>query len=126
VRNVDLDERGVANANVVGRVQTEKIAVDARDIDENALSRWLNSRKPAVISCYERELKRRPTLAGRMVIRFAVDVRGHVGNVGFDDDTLHSPAVQQCISTVMKAWVLPFTPEDEVPVALPFIFTAGH
>lgn len=94
--------------------------------DERALTRWLNARKPAMISCYERELKRRPTLAGRMVIRFAVDSRGHVARVGFDDDTLGSPAVQQCITTVMRAWVLPFSPEDEVPVSLPFVFTAGR
>ncbi len=123
VRQVGLDEKGPAS--VVGRVQTEKLEIDTPDIDERALSRWLNQRKPAVQSCYERELKRAPTLQGRMVIRFAVDVRGHVARVGFEDDTLHSPAVQQCITTVMRAWVLPFQPEDEVPVALPFIFTAS-
>jgi hypothetical protein len=49
-----------------------------------------------------------------------------VARVGFEDDTLHNVAVQQCISTVMRAWVLPFQPEEEVPVALPFIFTAGR
>lgn len=126
VRNVELDERAVANSNVTGRVESETVEVDTKEIDERALTRWLNARKPAMISCYERELKRRPTLAGRMVIRFAVDTRGHVARVGFDDDTLKSPAVQLCITTVMRAWVLPFSPEDEVPVSLPFIFTAGR
>lgn len=124
VQQVELGEKGVAT--VTGRVQSEAVQLDTPDIDERALTRWLNQRKPAVQSCYERELKRTPTLQGRMVIRFAVDSRGRVARVGFEDDTLHNVAVQQCISTVMRAWVLPFQPEDEVPVALPFIFTAGR
>ena len=124
VKDVGLGEKGLAS--VTGRVTTEKIQIDTTDIDEFALSRWLQGRKPAIQSCYERELKRTPTLQGRLVIRFAINNRGHVGGVGFDEDTLRSSPVQLCISTLMRAWVLPFKPEDDVPVSLPFIFTAGH
>ena len=124
VKDVGLVEKGVAS--VTGRVTTEKIQVDTRDIDELKLSHWLQGRKSAIQSCYERELKRTPTLQGRLVIRFAIDNRGHIGGVGFDDDTLRNSQVQLCISALMRAWVLPFNPQDDVPVSLPFIFSAGH
>lgn len=124
VKRVELEEHTAVA--VTARVQTEKVEVNSEFPDEQGLSRWLNQRKSAVQSCYERELKRTPTLAGRLVIRFVVDTRGRVGQVGFTEDTLRNPAVEQCISGLMRAWVLPFTPEDEVPVALPFIFSATN
>lgn len=124
VKQVQLVDK--ATAQVTGTVRTEAVEVETDFPDERELSRWLNQRKGAVQSCYERELKRSPTLAGRLVIRFVVDTRGHVARVGFDEDTLGSVAVEQCISGLMRGWVLPFTPEDEVPVALPFIFSAAR
>lgn len=122
VKDVKLDERLGPPPKPV--VKDEGVDVTGSDIDEQALGRWLSSRKAAVVSCYERELKRQPTLQGRVVIHFAVTERGRVDQVRFDDDTLKSQAVEACISNVMRGWVLPFTPEDAVPVSLPFIFSA--
>ena len=124
VRGVVLQEK--SGSPVIGRVTTEKIHVQTTEIDEASLSHWIQGRKPAIQSCYERELKRTPRLEGRLVIRFAITNRGRIGGVGFDEDTLKSTQVQLCISALMLGWVLPFQPEDDVPVALPFIFSAGH
>ncbi|MBL8911891.1 MAG: AgmX/PglI C-terminal domain-containing protein [Archangium sp.] len=94
------------------------------EIPEEELSKWLRARKPAIQSCYERELKRQPSLAGHLTIHFDITPRGRAGNVTFDEDTLRSAAVNSCISGLMKGWVLPFQPEDDAPVAWPFIFSA--
>lgn len=122
VREVRLEER--TGPPPKPEVVTESIQVQDTDIDGDALARWLKSRKSAVQSCYERELKRQPTLAGRMVIHFAVTGRGRIEQVSFGEDTMHSQAVQTCITNVMRGWVLPFSPEESVPVALPFVFSA--
>lgn len=125
VKNVNLGEQGPSSP-LNPRVTSEKVQLDTPDIDERALSLWLNARKPAIQSCYERVLKRSPKLQGRIVLRFAITSRGHVAEVGFGEDTLRSAEVEQCISSMMRGWVLPFTPEDDVPVSLPFIFAAGQ
>lgn len=125
VKNVDLREQGPA-VPLNPRVTSEKVQLDTPEIDERALSVWLNARKPAIQSCYERELKRTPKLQGRIVLRFAITNRGRIGGVGFSEDTLRSQPVESCITALMRGWVLPFTPEDEVPVSLPFIFAAGQ
>jgi hypothetical protein len=122
VREVRLEER--TGPPPKPEVETEPLQVQDTDIDGDALARWLKSRKSAVQSCYERELKRQPTLAGRMVIRFSVTGRGRIEQVSFGEDTMHSLAVQTCITNVMRGWVLPFAPEESVPVALPFVFSA--
>jgi hypothetical protein len=130
VKEVKLGERGPAK--VPGRkdgaddgtVDTGPVK-SGPEIPEDELGRWLRARKGAVQSCYERELKRQPTLAGRMVIHFDITPRGRVDHVGFADDTLHSPAVQICITNLMRGWVLPFQPEDDAPVSMPYIFSAA-
>ncbi|MFO0594827.1 MAG: AgmX/PglI C-terminal domain-containing protein [Myxococcaceae bacterium] len=124
LKRVELSDKELAKLDP--KVKTEIVEVGGTEIPEDELSRWLNHRKAAVQSCYERELKRQPTLQGRVVIHFGVTPRGRVDHVGFSDDTLRSQAVQVCISNMMKGWVLPFTPEDEVPVSLPFIFSANR
>ncbi|MDP3153199.1 MAG: AgmX/PglI C-terminal domain-containing protein [Archangium sp.] len=124
VKRVELRE---ATAHpITSRMQTEKLVIDTPEVDERALTQWLNGRKGAIQSCYERELKRSPKLAGRLVIKFAITSRGRVSGVGFEEDSLRSAQVQQCISGLMRAWVLPFSPEDEVPVTMPFIFSAAN
>lgn len=123
VKRVELRE-GTTNP-ITARVQTEKLVIDTPEVDERALTRWLNGRKSAIQSCYERELKRTPNLAGRLVIKFAITSRGRISTVDFEENSLRSVPVQQCISGLMRTWVLPFAPEDEVPVTLPFIFSAA-
>lgn len=125
VKRVDLTETGPRKPGTPPEVKTERLVIDTPDIDEKELTRWLQSRKPAIQSCYERQLKRNPTLKGKLEIAFTITPRGRIGSVGFDQDTLHSDAVEQCISGMMRAWVLPFAPEDDVPARLPFIFNPG-
>lgn len=118
---VALEER--ATAAVVGRVREEAVTVDTPDIAPEALAAWMRSRRGAVQACYERELKRNRALHGRLVLKFAISPRGRVVGLDLSEGTLASPAVAECISTVARGWVLPFTPEDEVPVAFPFVFS---
>lgn len=124
VKRVELNEGGGKPVKP-GEVTAEKLIIDTPEIDEVLLAKWLQGRKPAIQSCYDRELKRNPKLQGRLVIKFAITSRGRAGGIGFDEDSLRSSAVQQCISGMMRGWVLPFAPEDDVPVALPFIFNPG-
>jgi hypothetical protein len=125
MKRVELTETGPRKPGTPPEVKSEKLVIDTPDIDAKELAKWLNSRKPAIQSCYERQLKRTPTLKGHLEIMFTITPRGRIGEVGFDQDTLHSSAVEQCISGMMRGWVLPFAPEDDVPARLPFIFTPG-
>lgn len=127
VKEVKLNERGPTKLppgdDKEGIIETGPVKTGP-EIPEKELTKWLNARKPAVQSCYERQLKRQPSLAGHLLIRFDVTPRGRVANVGFEENSLRSSAVQECISSLMRGWVLPFQPEDDVPVAMPFIFTS--
>lgn len=121
VKNVVLEEK--KTVSIAGRVREETITVDAPDISSEALTNWMRGRRGAIVSCYERELKRDHSLSGRLVLKFIVSTRGRVTDLDLTEGTMQNAAVRECITSIAKNWVLPFTPEDEVPVAFPFVFS---
>ncbi|MER2559764.1 MAG: AgmX/PglI C-terminal domain-containing protein [Myxococcaceae bacterium] len=121
VKNVVLEEK--KTVSIAGRVREEVISVDGPDISSEALTNWMRGRRGAIVSCYERELKRDHSLSGRLVLKFVVSTRGRVTDLDLTEGSMQNAAVRECISSLAKNWVLPFTPEDEVPVAFPFVFS---
>jgi hypothetical protein len=109
--------------NVTGRVNIETIRVDTPEVNREQLVQWVRARTSAIQGCYERELKRNHALHGRLLLRFTITPRGRVADVGFDEDTLASPGVRECIGGLVSRWVLPFKPEEDVPVAFPWVFS---
>ncbi len=83
----------------------------------------MRGRRGAIQSCYERELKRNHSLSGRLVLKFTISSRGRVTGLDLSEGSLQNAGVSDCITSLAKGWVLPFTPEDEVPVAFPFVFS---
>ncbi len=119
--NVNLGNK--SDARVTGRVADAAPEVDSADVDRNALARFIKARISAIQSCYERELKRNPTLKGKVVIRFAITPQGRAAEIDVEENTLGSDAVSSCIRTVIRSWVFPFKPDDSVMVSYPFVFT---
>lgn len=127
----DLGTSGGGNVNlgahkdvaVKGRVTDSTPDVDSSDVDPGAVARYVKMRIKAIQSCYEKELKRNPTLKGKVVVRFSITPSGRVGSVDIEENSLGNEAVGSCIRTYIRGWVFPFHPEDEVPVAYPFVFS---
>jgi outer membrane biosynthesis protein TonB len=116
---------GKGDAKVSGQVSTAAPEVDSADVDRAALSRYIRDRLGAIRGCYERELKRNPGLKGKVVMRFNITPAGRAGDVRIEENTLGSPEVASCIQGLMRSWIFPFKPPDEVPVQYPFLFTSA-
>jgi hypothetical protein len=111
---------------VRGSVTSEGDAeVDSGSVDKAAVSRFINLRKGSIQGCYEQQLKRNPQLHGKIVLRFTIGTRGQVVEVSLDSDTVGSDELASCISRLVKAWRLPFSPEADTTVTFPFLFHPG-
>jgi hypothetical protein len=98
------------------------------------ISEVLGSLPPAVIqrivrrhmgevrACYERGLIERPTLNGRVEVRFVISPTGAVQTATVGSSDLGAPAVEQCITTAVQGWTFP-EPEGGgvVSVMYPFV-----
>lgn len=78
-----------------------------------------------VRACYERGLRERPGLAGRVTVRFVIAPTGAVQAAAVESSTLEAPAVDGCITAAVQRWMFP-EPEGGgiVAVTFPFVFAA--
>ncbi|WP_375771730.1 AgmX/PglI C-terminal domain-containing protein [Archangium gephyra] len=118
---VDLGSK--KEIEVSGRVSAATPEVESSEVDREALARYIKSRLKAIQGCYEKELKRNPSLKGKVMVRFNILPSGRTGEIEIEENTLGNDAVASCIRTVVRGWMFPFKPDDEVPVAYPFVFT---
>ena len=116
---------GKGDAKVSGQVSAAAPEVDSTDVDRAALARYIRDRLGAIRGCYERELKRNPGLKGKVVVRFNITPAGRAGDIRIEENTLGSGEVGACITGLMRSWIFPFKPPDEVQVQYPFLFTSA-
>jgi TonB family protein len=119
--NVDLGQK--REVAISGRVKDSAPELDSADVNRDELARYVKARLKAIIGCYERELKRNPSLKGRVVVRFSITPAGRASGVEIEENSLGNEAVGACIRTIVRAWVFPFKPPDEVTVSYPFLFS---
>ena len=125
---------GISAADVAGPGPTERrvsvIRVEPPAVDPDAgaafdpqlLARTIRSRLSEVRACYERALKRRPDIAGKLVLRFTITAAGTVSSVDIDEDTLRDPEVTACVRAAVQRWRFPAPARAGAEVSFPFVF----
>jgi outer membrane biosynthesis protein TonB len=116
----DLGEKG--NTVIRGRVTEASPDVESGQVDREKLMAYVRQRRSAIVNCYEKELKRNPSLKGKVVVRFSITPAGRTSEIEIEENTLGNEAVSSCIRTVIRGWVFPFKPDGETSVAFPFVF----
>jgi len=119
--NVNVGEK--QEVAVKAETKLEAAEVESSTVDREGLARYVKSRLKAITSCYEKELKRNPSLKGRVVVRFTIKPDGRTSDVDVEENTVGSDAVGACIKTLIRTWTFPFKPEEETTVAYPFVFS---
>ena len=82
---------GTSKKGVVGRNQDDVQAV-------------VMGHNNSIQYCYERELKRNPSLRGKVVVRFTITPQGTVKDVEIVSSTLDNRRVEQCIVSRIRRW----------------------
>jgi outer membrane biosynthesis protein TonB len=112
-----------AEVAVKGRLQDSAPEVESGEVDREKLAAFVRQRKASIQGCYEKELKRNPSLKGKVVVRFNITTSGGTSDIDLEENTLGNEAVGACIKTLIRGWRFPFKPGSEVPVAYPFVFS---
>ncbi len=73
--------------------------------------------------CYESELKRNPSLGGKLVVAITVTAAGSVSDATIVQDTLGAAALTSCAIAQIQAWRFPPIPKGDVAFRAPFVFT---
>ena len=117
-------EKGPERA-VRGFVRTEKPKVDGELADPRGVSQVLQDGMASIKMCYERALKRTPSLGGKLVVSIEISTAGKVTNVDADSDDLGDGDVFACIKQRILGWRFPPARGSSVTVVYPFIFQSS-
>ena len=96
----------------------------AGDFDANLVVAMIKRRLGAIKACYERELRRNPTLAGKVTIEFTIQPVGTVSGVKVKANTTGDDAVGKCVANAVSRFRFRPGPEGgSVTFAYPFVFS---
>jgi hypothetical protein len=110
---------------VSGSVRQEAPAVDG-ELDPAMVAKEVRTRLGAIKACYERALKRNPTLSGKVVIHWTITQAGTVSGVDVESDTLGDAEVASCIKALVARWRFPAPAGGSVDVSFPFVFQSSQ
>lgn len=106
------------------QAQTARPSVGRADRD--AIARAMGSYSTQVRRCYDRRLKRMPTLRDRLELRITIGTDGTVTNATLRGDG-HDAEVSDCVLTVARRWTFQAPQGGPVTVSVPFNFAPrGH
>ncbi|MBI4814737.1 MAG: AgmX/PglI C-terminal domain-containing protein [Deltaproteobacteria bacterium] len=105
---------------VSGTIERGTPEVDG-DLSTDVIEKEMKTKVKALKDCYDRELKRFPKLSGKIVLAFEILETGRVSNVAFNEDTLGSRAVKDCVIERAKRWTFPKPEGGSVFVAFPLV-----
>lgn len=109
-------------AAVSGNVLTETPEVEG-ELNADVIKNEMRKRLRALKDCYERQLKRFPTLQGKIVLSFEIAESGRVSDARIEDDSVNNSGVSSCIIERARTWRFPKPDGGSVFVSFPLIFT---
>jgi TonB family protein len=104
-----------------GTVRSEAPSVEG-PLDPSVVSKEVRVRIGAVKACYERALKRKPNLSGKVKMRWTITAAGTVSAVEVEADSMGDTEVASCIKGLIRRWRFLAPAGGSVDVVYPFLF----
>lgn len=132
-----LDIRGAHIAEADTGVHHERrisVHTGALDLDSTStgqldpalLARTVKERAGALRACYERALRRAPTLQGKLVLHMSITAAGTVSAADVDGESLQDVEMSECIRASVLRWRFPAPEGGRLEVSFPFVFQAAE
>ena len=94
-------------------------------LTKEQVARVVRAHANAIKFCYEKELQRKPTLAGKIEVYWVIVPDGSVEKSKIASTTMEDSAVEGCVARQVKQWVFPKSDGRTVVQSYPFLFKGG-
>lgn len=93
------------------------------EFDAATVQRQIKQRLKSITRCYEAELRKNPSLAGKVTVTFTIQERGNVTDARASENTTGSPGVADCVTrTISRFRFNPGPDGGSVTFRYPFVF----
>ena len=95
----------------------------AGEFDAATVQRQIKQRLKSITRCYESELRKNPSLSGKVTVTFTIQQRGNVTDARATENTTGSPGVADCVTRTISRFRFNPGPEGgSVTFRYPFVF----
>ena len=109
-------------------VRTADLGQDSGNgaLPKSAIQKVVKANIQQIQACYETQLAKKPSLAGKVIIQWIIDEEGAVTTAVTTDSTLNSSATEDCLVQLVSKWRFPKPDGGTVVVKYPFIFSPAE
>ncbi len=104
--------------------QTEEyVAPEQREErSTRTISRVVAVHTGAIRYAYNRELRKKPSLRGKIVLTFTISPEGDVTECRIEETAMNWPPLENSLVKMVRTWRFPKIPEGDVTVSYPLVF----
>ncbi|MCP3144467.1 TonB family protein [Pyxidicoccus xibeiensis] len=116
---IDLGGRGKSITKVIPGKTTV-----VGGLDKDVIAKVIRRHQGEIKYCYESELNKNPSLAGKVAVAFVIDPTGAVSDASVSESTLSNTKAEQCMLSRIRRWKFP-EPKGGgvVSVTYPWLFS---
>ncbi|MBU8897419.1 hypothetical protein DRW03_29460 [Corallococcus sp. H22C18031201] len=116
---IDLGGRGKSLTKVIPGKTTV-----VGGLDKDVIAKVIRRHQGEIKYCYESELNKNPSLAGKVAVAFTIDPTGAVADASVSESTLGSTSAENCMLARIRRWKFP-EPKGGgvVSVTYPWLFS---
>lgn len=118
---IDLGGKGKATTRIIPGKTTV-----VGGLDKDVIAKIIRQHQNEIKYCYESELNKNPSLAGKVAVAFTIDPTGAVSDASVTETTLGNSTAESCMLSRIRRWKFP-EPKGGgvVAVTYPWIFSAA-
>ncbi len=106
-----------------GSLSEVYVAPEQRDErSTRTIARVVAAHTGAIRYAYNRELRKKPSLRGKIVLTFTISPEGHVTECRIEKSAMNWPPLENSLVRMVRTWKFPKIPEGEVTVSYPLVF----
>ncbi|MBL9038737.1 MAG: AgmX/PglI C-terminal domain-containing protein [Archangium sp.] len=119
--SLDLGGRGKDSTRIIPG--TTKVV---GGLDKDVIMKVIKRHQNEIKFCYEQELQKNPTLAGKVAVAWTIDPSGAVSEANVSESSMANTNVESCIAQRIRRWKFPEPAGGGVVnVTFPWIFKAA-
>ncbi|WP_224366645.1 TonB family protein [Hyalangium versicolor] len=116
---IDLGGKGKATTKIIPGKTTV-----VGGLDKDVIAKIIRQHQNEIKYCYESELNKNPSLAGKVAVAFTIDPAGAVADASVTETTLNNSTAENCMLSRIRRWKFP-EPKGGgvVAVTYPWLFS---
>lgn len=86
------------------------------------IARVVAAHTGAIRYAYNRELRKKPSLRGKIILTFTISPQGNVTECRIEESAMNWPPMENSLVKMVRTWKFPEIPEGDVTVSYPLVF----